>query len=95
MGDQLRVVAAAIFVQGNQSRHDLILSMPPPARHSDIIRAAAALGMEVVFVQESQGFVLSDGRFVRRKPALEIAREAGQLLRETGPHIGLFSEDVW
>jgi len=91
----LRVVAAAVFVQGNEFRHDLILSMPPPARHSDIIRAAASLGMEVLFVQESQGFLLSDGRFARRKPALVIAREAGQVLRETAPHVGLFSEDVW
>jgi hypothetical protein len=91
----LRVVAAAIFIQGNDQRHDLILSMPPPARHHNIMYAAANLGVDLTFVEESQGFLLSDGTFARRKPALEVARAAGQLLRETGPHIGLFSEDVW
>lgn len=30
-----------------------------------------------------------------QQAALHIAREAGQIIRETAPYHGLFSEDVW
>lgn len=43
----------------------------------------------------TQGFVLSDGTFVDRFEALEIARSNGQLKRKTGPEDMLFSEDLW
>ena len=90
----LRVVAAAIFIKGDDQRHDLVLSCPRPARHHNVIYCAARLGVELDGSEE-QGFLLSDGSFAQRKPALDIAWRAGQLLRETAPHLGLFSEDVW
>jgi hypothetical protein len=43
----------------------------------------------------AQGFLTSDDRFVCRRPALQIAREAKQLIRKTAPEDELFSEDVW
>jgi len=85
-----RVVAAAV-----QTGDDLVThSLPPPARHHHVIRA---LGEADYPSEESwrQGFLLSDGTFATRREALLVARAAGQVLRETGPHIGLFSEDVW
>ena len=42
-----------------------------------------------------QGFVTECARFVRRKPALRIAKQAGQTkIILSAPHIGLFSEDL-
>lgn len=83
-----------LLVLGDAFCGDLVLTCPRPGRHSDIIRAAAARGIETP-VDGEQGFLLSDGRFARRMPALTIARAAGQTLRETAPAHGLFSEDVW
>lgn len=46
---------------------------------------------------DRQGFVLSDGRFVPRKVALEVAIKAGQVVRDEchAPSTVLFSEDIW
>lgn len=85
----LRVVAAALF----DDRTRIVHSMPAPARHHQIIQALSASGVESERME--QCFLLSDGRFARRKAALLVAREAAQVLRETAPAHGLFSEDVW
>jgi hypothetical protein len=83
-------IAAAAICQGG-----VIYQLPPPARHHDIIRhMTSTLGIVPPVIGE-QGFVTSDGRFVCRRPALRIAREAGQIIQETAPAHGLFSEDVW
>jgi hypothetical protein len=42
----------------------------------------------------AQGFLTSDGRFVGRKEALEIAIKAKQILPQDGKN-ELFSEDLW
>lgn len=42
-----------------------------------------------------QGFVTSEGRFVDRREALKIAREAAQIVAKTEPANRLFSEDLW
>jgi len=86
----LHVVAAAIRIE-----HGPVLSLPRPARHHDIIRALDASGFP--FEQHwEQGFLLSDGRFARRKPARIVAIAAGQF-KPDATHHGelLFSEDLW
>ncbi len=86
-----KVVAAAINFRDSGD----IQSLPEPARHSDIIAHLAAIGHEWP-ITGTQGFMLDDGTFVMRKPALHIAERAGQLInRPIAPAIGLFSEDVW
>ncbi len=88
----LRVVAAALLHEG------VTYSLPPPARHFDVMRdTVKRLGLESMPYHE-QGFLLSNGRFCRRKPAYIIAEKAGQLLpRQPGGYNGpeLYSEDVW
>lgn len=84
-----RVVAAAVLFRG------LTFSVPAPGRHHNVVhKMVGELGLAQTGEWE-QGFLTSRGRFVRRKPALRMAREAGQILRETAPNSGLFSEDVW
>jgi hypothetical protein len=93
---QLRVEAAAIR---SDTGDGMVYSVPRPGRHHDVIRHMRAHGYEGGVQGGLQGFVLSDGRFVMRKAALQVARKAGQLL-ERAPTAGswahgLFSEDVW
>lgn len=85
----LRVVAVALY--DDETR--VTYSMGAPARHHEVINALGGMGIKTHGWE--QGFLLSDGRFARRKAALLIAREAKQVLRETAPAHGLFSEDVW
>lgn len=90
MSDQLRVVAAAVRMSDGR-----VFSLPPPARHYNIIHMmAGVLGIPQTGDQE-QGFLLSDGRFCRRKPARIIAERAGQLLPRAMDLLELYSEDVW
>jgi hypothetical protein len=88
MPDTLRVVAAAL-------RFGVIYSMPAPARHHHILSEMnmAGISREIILKAE-QGFLLSNGLFVHRYYAKQVAVEAGQLKGET-PHKELFSEDVW
>ncbi len=85
----LSVVSAAVSKDGT------VYTLPRPARHHDVIRHMHEQG--VSRGHSDQGFVLNDGRFVMRKPALRVAEEAGQILE--GAKLrrvhGLFSEDVW
>lgn len=101
------IVAAAIRVpvperyraqmwRGRRSYPDrLIVSAPPPARHSTLMHP-----MHPHFgsaPDADQGFLTSTGRYVGRKEALQIARAAGQpLIDHPGRHPSrLFSEDLW
>lgn len=89
--DALRVESAAI--RGDDGN---VYYLPRPARHHDVIQYMRDQGYEGFVSGDRQGFMLSDGRFAWRKPALAVARRAGQLIREaTAPAHGLFSEDVW
>ena len=70
-----------------------VWSVPRPGRHHDVIAL-----MGTAFRQRfDQGFVLSDGRWVRRQPAYRIAVASGQIKDGEGvaPQHGLFSEDLW
>lgn len=86
-----RITAAAVKLDDDGATFHL----PPPARHHDIMRELHRLVGPVIVQPDEQGFVTSEDRFVSRHAALRIARAAGQILRETAPAHGLFSEDVW
>ena len=85
------VQSAAIKWEG------LVLSMDRPARHGDLIRELSRLGLPEACHGE-QGFVTSDGKFVDRQSAYEIAMRAGQILataQSLFPGRDLFTEDLW
>ena len=86
-----RIVAVAI------SRFGMTFTLPPPNRHHDVLRE---MFQRFRIEQDSateQGFITSEGRFVRRKLAARIARAARQIGRKkrTDPQDTLFSEDLW
>lgn len=60
-------------------------------RHHDIIRRFQG---EISRYPEDQGFYTSKGRFVDRKEAMIIAKEAGQV-ENLGTREMLFSEDLY
>jgi hypothetical protein len=74
-----------------------IYSVPRPGRHHDVIRVIREAGITTPIRQDQQGFLLSDGRWAKRMPALMVALKAGQIKEPLPPHSchGLFSEDVW
>ena len=91
MSDEgLRVVAVAVRDEKGE-----IHTLPAPARHHDVIREMAHKDIRTMGPDIEQGFLLSDGRFCRRKPAKRIAENAGQLLPRASKLAELFSEDVW
>lgn len=83
-----RIVAAAIRVG------DLICVTARPNRHHHVLQAMEAAGVVRRFGPEQRGFITSDGRFVNRQLAREIALRAGQISK-THDKPELFSEDLW
>jgi hypothetical protein len=71
-----------------------LYTLPRPNRHHHIIHKVYQETSEQV-ITDSQGFVTSKGRYVLREEALEIARNAGQLLPCHFHKTQLFSESVW
>ncbi len=71
-----------------------LYTLPRPNRHHHVIHLIyQETGEEVI--TDSQGFVTSSGRYVEREEALEIARNAGQLLPRHFHKTQLFSVSVW
>lgn len=85
--DASHIVAVAVRANG------LIISMPAPARHFNIMKSMPAKMARSVLPSD-QGFVTDTGHYVGREDALRIATAAGQLLKPTA-HRELFSEDLW
>lgn len=82
------ITAAALYLDG------MTFTMAAPKRHHDIAHALHDLiGDKVHSV--TQGFITSDGEFVRREPAWRIADRAGQFKGEPTHPRQLFSEDIW
>lgn len=75
------IVAAAISYNG------LICTMPQPARHHHILHQSE-------YSSSEEGFLTSEGRFVDRKKAAELAIKAGQIDQLRWPPY-LYSEDLW
>lgn len=90
INNQLRVVSVAI-----RTEDGMIHSLPAPARHFQVVQLLTENHGYKQTTMEDQGFLLSDGRFCRRKPAKYIAEKAGQLLDRALDSPYLFSEDVW
>lgn len=66
-----------------------ILSLPPPARHSDLwVDGIIATGQPEIV----HGFLMSNGKFVNREEAGDIAFKAHQIKKITKC---LMSEDLW
>lgn len=87
-----RIDRAALLLPGSNE----VVTLPRPARHHTIIHDLANRGIGIeARAGATQGFTTSTGRFVKRGPAVEIARLAGQLIRKTQPLDQLFSEDLW
>lgn len=63
-------------------------------RHGDCFSTAINMGYSNYISQDKQGFITSTGRFVDRKEAKIIARNANQLLRESVCE-NLISEDIY
>lgn len=76
-----------------------LYSLPAPNRHHDVINLIREqAGVETVDARDDdQGFLANGVVYCRRKPALRIARECGQLKPDClGAKLGkLYSEDVW
>jgi hypothetical protein len=83
-----RIVAAAILWE---DRHPIWL--PAPARHHNVLHLIHYITL-VDHVFGAQGFMTSEGRFVEREEAGQIALAAGQTDKlKWGPD--LYSEDLW
>lgn len=82
------IIAAAIKVG------DLILFMPQPARHNDILLEMSKNGIPKPIGGE-QGFITAKGNFVNRELALNIADSYGQIIVKNGSKTKLYSEDIW
>lgn len=79
------IVASAVRVGA------MICTMPPPARHADILHSLHHLGIGSV-EPEAQGFLTASGTFAHRQLAHRIAFKSGQVAQLDGE---LFSEDLW
>lgn len=78
-----------------------VYTLPRPARHQDVQAfIEREEGAYDVFDSE-KGFLATwpEGpalpSFLRRRPAMRIAKEAGQILPNRGGGEELYSEDVW
>lgn len=84
-----RIVAAAVHAYG------ATWSLPRPARHGDVLFAIDQAGLcALAHGPDSEGFLTSEGRFVGRLEAADIAVKAGQTDAPKWPP-RLFSEDLW
>lgn len=85
------IVAAAI------AKDNKVWSVPKPGRHNHVINLICEeLGIEYVGSNFVQGFLTSEGRFVDRKEAAEVARKADQRLIGGWSWVNkLYSEDLW
>ena len=80
------IIAAAIL--GTDGK---LYALPAPARHHNILH-------HFDVDQCTSGFITSDGEYVGREKAFEIASAAGQVLpRDPAGYNGnmLFTEDLW
>lgn len=93
------IIAAAIKVKNpHYEDFDLVISAPPPSRHfhllhgyHDLLKTTHATGVN----RADQGFLTSTGRYVDRKEAMIIAREANQTFIAEFNDVDLFSENLW
>ncbi len=76
----------------------LVIALPKPARHQDVIRhATQLLGLTppICGAQDMQGFYTASGEYLSRKQAMHRADVTEQCINPSYPAHGLFSEDLW
>lgn len=84
------IIAAAILVNA------VIVTLPPPSRHQNLVLAAETSGIRAGDIEEKhRGFLTSQGRFVDRREALELAYPQNQTFKKPIPHAVLTTEDLW
>lgn len=84
------ISAAAIQSNG------VTYSLPRPARHGHIIASLHGTLDAGVLAHATQGFTASsDGRFLNKVMALEVAQAAGQLINRDGADLELSTENLW
>lgn len=85
------IAAAAVQIEG------MTISLPRPARHGQVLHALDAMHLPDYHVHGAcQGFLTSEGRFVNRVQAKQIAHIARQPVIRDNPHDrDAFSEDFW
>ena len=83
------IVAAAIQWEG------VTISLPRPARHGHVLACASQFMPDYATSGCCQGFVTSEGRFVNRIQARQLAHMSGQEPKTTGAAHELYSEDLW
>lgn len=87
-----KIVAAAV-----KTNDGVIHFIPKPARHPDIVHAlhrARNPERPIIEARGEQGFITSDGQFVDRKIAGQIAIRNKQISKLEFPPL-LYSEDLW
>lgn len=106
----MTIIAAAVRLPARHDAHkpavkDLILFVPQPGRHHNVLHSlrnnfeGPNERTHSSYVGEVQGFLTDKGEFLDRRAALIHVRDCGQpLLRQHG--VGyqgdeLFSEDLW
>ena len=89
----MKIVAAALRL-----RNGLILTLPQPARHCDVIHLGVSAGLypPLPGCMDGDGFLTDKGHYVTRKEAEQIAIISGQIESHQSM-IGsrLTSEDLW
>ncbi len=86
-----RILCAAIQIKINKNSKPIIIG---GYRHGDCFRAVSKLGYTAYIDQDEQGFITSKGRFVNRKEAKALAKQANQLIR-LSDFENLISEDIY
>lgn len=88
MQSQRGIVAAACRL------NDMIISMPAPARHGEVLWAMDAAGLNPALAD--QGFLDHRGLYLGRETAKIVAAQWGQITMECHHgHPELFTEDLW
>ena len=74
------------------TRSGVVWSVARPKRHKHVFDLICKKPWRTTRLDVIEGFILSDGRFVDRKEAAEIAYRAGQIQK---PCRMLYSEHLW
>ena len=89
-----RIVAAAIRYKTPLAFKSMVVMVERPGRHHDVIHSLhGTTGYSTH--DEEQGFLTSNGYFVDRAIAFDIATAAGQIAVKHGNPNQLYSEDLW
>lgn len=64
-------------------------------RHPDCFVAIGVIGWIRYHLGSTQGFIDKDWNFLTRSKAYKVAKEANQLIKDTGSRGVLYSEDLY